>query len=109
MGRRWWAGPGLGRAGPAGPTRPINFRYDGLRPGPAHKIPARPVKSSEDGPRPGPAHKIFRVLGRGPARPIKFSEDGPRPGPAHHIFKIPGPAHQFFKVSARPITWQRGL
>ena len=38
MGRRWWAGPGLGWAGPAGPARPINLSEDGPRPGPAHQF-----------------------------------------------------------------------
>ena len=84
MSRRWWAGPGLGWAGPIGSAWPTNFLYDGPRPGPARQF-------SEDGPRPGPAHQ--------------FSEDGPRPGPAHNLFKIsrPGPARPiiFPKVSAR--------
>ena len=81
MGRRWWAGPGLGR------------------PGPAHQFLIRCAAA-----RPGPS--IFHRMDRGLGRPIKFSRDGPRPGPAHHIFKNsrPGPAHHFFKSldPARP-------
>ena len=56
MGRRWWAGPA--RPGPLifymmgrGPTRPVKFSEDGLRPGPAHHFLKR------FGPaRPGPSH-----------------------------------------------------
>ena len=69
MGRRWWAGPGLGWAGPAGPARPINF--------------------SEDGPRPGPAHHIFKKSRPGPARSITFSKVSARPGPTHQMAARP--------------------
>ena len=44
--------PGVGLAGPASPARPINFLYDGPRPGQAHQISiwwaaARPGSSPE--------------------------------------------------------------
>ena len=90
MGRRWWAGPGLG--GPArpinfdmmgrGPARPVKFSEDGSRPGRARHF-------SEDGPRPGPVHHIFKNPQPGPARPIIFSKVSARPGPAHHMAARP--------------------
>ena len=111
MGRGWWAGPGLGRPGPASPARPIIFLYDGPdgpRPGPAHQILI-------GGPRPGPVRQIsergwaaarprpsnFWRMGRGPtqpitfkkihgrARPIIFSNVSARPDPAHHMAARP--------------------
>ena len=66
MGRRGWAGPGLGRAGRV-------FDMMGCR-------PARLIIFSEDGPRPGPAHHIFK---------------NSRPGPVHIFFQksCPGPSY----------------
>ena len=85
-GQRWWAGSGLGRAGPALVGRPITFSYDGPRPGSAHHFfiwwaAARPGSSN------------FEMMGRGPARRITFSI-------------VHGPARQFFKILSptRPIT-----
>ena len=88
-----WADAG----GPArGWTRPINIRYDGLRPDPAHQIfnlvgrgPTRPVKFSEDGPRPDPAHQIFRGWAAARPSPSLFQKITVRPGPAHHMAARP--------------------
>ena len=86
MSRRWWAGPGLDRAGPG----PLNFYLVG-------RGPARPVQFSEDGPRPGPAHHIFKISCPGPAH--HFSKVSAGPGPshgseAHEIRALYGPARK---------------
>ena len=77
MGRRWWPGPGLGWAGPTGPARLTNVRYD------------RPL--------PGPARQIYR--GSAAARHIIFSNASARPGlsrgsEAHKTRALHGPAQQ---------------
>ena len=84
MGRRWWAGPGLGRSGPG---RAINFSYDGPWPG-----PARPIKFSFGGPRPGPAHQFFRGWAAARPSPSHFDFLTAQPRPAHYIFKYVRPA-----------------
>ena len=76
MGRRWWAGPGLGQAGPS------IFYVMG-------RGPTRPVKFSEDGPRPGPAHHISNKSRPGPARSIIFSNVSARLGLAHNMTARP--------------------
>ena len=107
MGRRWRAGLGLGRAGPASPARPINVLYDEPRPGMAPQMfrgcaAARPGPSNFQGmditfsknhspARPGPshgseAHETRALYGlarqlRGPARGF----DGPAHGPSHML------------------------
>ena len=127
MDRRWWAGPGLGWAGPPGPAifymmghgpaRLINFFiwWAAARPGPSNfqrmgRGPARPINFSEDGPRPGPAHHIFKNSRPGPARPIIFSNVSARPGPSHGseahetralygpARQLRGPAHVLFRT-----------
>ena len=89
MGRRWWAGPGLDRAWPAGPTRQL-FRWAPARPGPSNcqrmgRGPALPITFS----------KVHRP---GPARPGQSFYQKSRPGPSHHMTVRPirhsyGPAH----------------
>ena len=84
MGRRWWAWPGLGWAGPAGPTRPISFSEDGPRPaqpitvsnihGPARRGPSNGSEVHETRALYRPAQQLH-----GPARGF----DGPAHGPAH--------------------------
>ena len=102
MDRRWWAGPGLGWAGPPGPAifymmghgpaRLINFFiwWAAARPGPSNfqrmgRGPARPINFS----RPGPARRILKKSRPGPARPIVFPQDSAPPGPAHHMAARP--------------------
>ena len=67
-----------------GPARPIKFREDAPRPGPAYQS-FRGWASA----RPGPSK--FQRVGRGSTQPIAFSNFH---GPAHHIFNKsrPGPA-----------------
>ena len=60
MGRRWWARPGLGWAGPVGPAQPIKLYFGGPRPG-----PARQIFRGWAAARPDPS--IFQRMGRGPA------------------------------------------
>ena len=104
--------PGVGLAGPASPARPINFLYDGPRPGQAHQISiwwaaARPGSSSFGGcaaARPGPAHQLFGgwppagpahnywktfTARFGPARSIFLSSVSAWPGPTHHMAARP--------------------
>ena len=111
MGRRWWGGPGLSRAGHVvglGPARPTKFLFAGPRPRPG---PARPIKFAYHGPRPGQAHQFFR--GWTVARPSIFSEDGQRPAPRPIEFQIisarRSPAHRFCPICrpgpARPMTF----
>ena len=68
-----------------GPARPIKFREDGPRPGPAHQIFIGWAEA-----RPGSS--IFQRMGRGPAQPITFSiSHGPaRPGPDKRPVASPG-------------------
>ena len=70
-----------------GPARPIKFREDGPRPGPAHHICRRWAAA-----RPDPSK--FQGMGRGPTQSITFSNFG---GPARPvtIFRSTrrGPAH----------------
>ena len=90
MGRRWWAGPGLGLAGPAGSGRPINFWYDGPRPGPGHQILIWWATA-----RPGPAHQIFRgwaAARLGPSHDSAAHETRTLYGPAQ---QLRGPARGF--------------
>ena len=89
-----------------GPARPIKFREDGPRPGPAHQnfrgwAAARPSPSDFQisTARPGLAHQIFRSLG--PARPITFPNVSVRPGQARRNFQI-GPARP--GPDKRPMT-----
>ena len=112
MGRGWWAGPGLGRPGPASPARPIIFLYDGPdgpRPGPAHQILI-------GGPLPGPVRQIsergwaaarprpsnFWRMGRGPTQPITFKKIHGRARPIifSNVSARPGLAHD---MAARPM------
>ena len=88
MGRRWWAGPGLGLAGPAGSGRPINFWYDGPRPGPGHQILIWWATA-----RPGPAHQIFRGWAAARLSPSHFQKFAARPGPSFFHKSRPGPSH----------------
>ena len=61
--------------------------------------PARPIKFREDGPRTGPAHQNLNSLG--PARPSPSHFQKSPPGPARHNFQI-GPARP--GPDKRPIT-----
>ena len=107
MGRRWLAGPELGRARPSffhvvsrGPARPTNFSEEGPRPGPAHYF-------SDDGPRPSPARPvIFSKDGPRAGGPVIFSADGSRP---IEVSTWPGPVRLkiffWFVSPARPMTF----
>ena len=86
MDRRWWAGPGSGRARP-GPSIVQRMGCD----------PVRPIDFSEDGPRPGVAHHIKKKTGA--VRPIIFSNVSSRPAPSngvevHETWALYGPARQ---------------
>ena len=61
--------------------------------------PARPIKFREDGPRTGPAHQNLNSLG--PARPSPSHFQKSPPGPARHNFQI-GPARP--GPDKRPMT-----
>ena len=74
-----------------GPARPIKFREDGPRPGPAHHICRRWAAA-----RPDPSK--FQWTGRDPTQPINVSFFTARPGPAHQFFKSLGPVHHIFKT-----------
>ena len=96
MGRRWSAGPGLGRAGSTGQAQRINVLYNGPQPGPARQI-ARGWAAA----RPSPPN--VQRMGRGTAQPITFSKiHGPAlPGLVHHFQKSrPGLAHH---MATRPM------
>ena len=92
MGRLWWAGAELGRAGPS-----FFMSWVAARPGPSNfhlvgRDPARPINFSSDEPRPGPAHQFFR--GWTAARPStsQFQIFTAQPSRIHQIFKCVGPA-----------------
>ena len=79
MGRRWWAGPGLG---------PSNFTtWTAARSGPSNfHLVGRTSNFQRMGR--GPAHHIFKNSRPGPARPINFSNIWARAGPAHDILNF---------------------
>ena len=99
-----WAGAGRPGWGPPGLAQPINFSYDGPRPG--HQL-----FNYWAAVRSGPS--ICHLMGRGPAQPSPshFQQFAARLGPAHdiggeghEIWAIHGPARH---SAARPVDLTR--